>query len=469
MDGGRIVGSRSASAPGGDAEDLLLVSKAHGRPRQRERLIQAMIELSSERGYREVTVAGVSAHAGVSSATFYEQFANKEDCLAAAYQASAARVLGEMVGATSKARVISTSAPGALREALQKLMAGIEREPNAASVLFIEGLAGAPRLREESLRVLGLVEARAEAVMAWASPEEGPIDLPASALAGAVRGVVSRRLRGRREDRLPGLVEPLLQWILSYQLPAGHPRWTTSSSASVPGETRIVPGARQSQRFTRTRLPRGRHGLSASEVIRSQRTRIIAATAEVTMRKGYASTTVADIVTSAGVAKDAFYEHFNDKEHAFLEAQQHPTQYILDRCAEAYFRSASWPERLWNHLETLVRMVVENPTISHLRLVECYAAGPAAVRQAEEITRAFNIFVEEGYVYSAVRRPHVFSEAITGAIFEVIRRHTARGESSRLLDLLPQLTYLGLAPFVGAAEAVELIDAIARNPATANA
>ncbi len=121
------------------------------------------------------------------------------------------------------------------------------------------------------------------------------------------------------------------------------------------------------------------------------------------MAKGYASTTVADIVAAAGVAKDAFYEHFEDKEHAFLEAQQHPTQYILDRCAEAYFQVPDWPHRLWNHLETLVSLIVENPAISHLRLVECYAAGPAAVKRAEEITRAFNIFLEEGYVYVDTR------------------------------------------------------------------
>ena len=187
-------------------------------------------------------------------------------------------------------------------------------------------------------------------------------------------------------------------------------------------------------------------------MIRSQRTRIISATAEVTMAKGYAATTVADIVAEAGVAKDAFYEHFEDKEHAFLEAQQHPTQYILDRCAEAYFQVPDWPHRLWNHLETLIRLIVENPAISHLRLVECYAAGPAAVKRAEEITRAFNIFLEEGYVYSTrgPSRSHLFSEAVTGAIFEVIRSHTAKGEASRLVALVPQLTYLGLAPFTGA-------------------
>jgi AcrR family transcriptional regulator len=193
-------------------------------------------------------------------------------------------------------------------------------------------------------------------------------------------------------------------------------------------------------------------------VTRSHHTRIIAATADATMAKGYAAATVADIVAHAGVSREVFYEHFTDKEHAFLEAQQHPTQHILDRCAEAYFTPKEWPQRLWSHLEMLVRLIVENPAISHLRLVECYAAGPAAIRRAEEITRAFNIFLQEGYSYvGPPRKPRVFADAITGAIYEVIRQHVAAGELVELYERVPQLTYIGLAPFTGADAAARLV------------
>jgi AcrR family transcriptional regulator len=442
-------------------------ARSHARPDQRERLIQAMIELAAKRGYREVTIAGISARAGVSSATFYEQFENKEACLVSAYRESAERVLRATSRATRELLSTGDHRREALRRAVEKLMIAIQREPDAARVLFVEGLSGTPKLREESLRVLERMEMRTEAAVESISSVDGAIDLPAIALVGAVRNIVSRRLRIHGEDQLLRLVDPLVDWIVSYRLPPGRERWTTDPRSLRAPE---LPGTEElplDGRIARGRLPRGRHGLSPGEVIRSQRTRIIAATAEVTMRKGYAATTVADIVTAAGVAKDAFYEHFQDKEHAFLEAQQHPTQYILDRCAEAYFQVPDWPHRLWNHLETLVRLIVENPAISHLRLVECYAAGPAAVKRAEEITRAFNIFLEEGYVYSpgSTERPRLFSEAITGAIFEVIRSRTARGEAASLVALVPQLTYLGLAPFTGAAEAIELVERLA-HPAT---
>ena len=66
------------------------------RPGQRERLLASMVALASRQGYPAVSIAEISTHAGVSSATFYEQFADKEDCLLAAYQQAAAGVLERM-------------------------------------------------------------------------------------------------------------------------------------------------------------------------------------------------------------------------------------------------------------------------------------------------------------------------------------------------------------------------------------
>jgi AcrR family transcriptional regulator len=471
MGSSRVIDDRGAPAYDPDASGATDGAPPRKRPAQRDRLIQAMIELAAERGFREVTVAGVSSRAGVSSATFYEQFRNKEACLVCAHQESAERVLRATRDAIDRLQRSRARTPEALRAALKMLMVTIQREPDAARVLFIESLSGAPRLREESVRLLDRMESGTEAAIDSVASEQGPIDLPAIAVVGAVRNIVSRRLRVHGEDRLQRIVDPLAEWILSYQLPAGSTRWTNQPHFAGGIHAGSASSAAAIESFRRARLPRGRHGLTPGQVIRSQRTRIISATAEVTMEKGYTATTVADIVAAAGVAKDAFYEHFQDKEHAFLEAQQHPTQFILDRCAEAYFRVPDWPHRLWNHLETLVELINENPAISHLRLVECYAAGPVAVQRAEEITRAFNIFLEEGYQYCGEgrERPRLFSEAITGAIFEIIRSHTARGEPWRLVGLLPQLTYLGLAPFLGGAEAIELIEQLAHGPATVHA
>ncbi|HEX4807178.1 MAG TPA: TetR/AcrR family transcriptional regulator [Conexibacter sp.] len=64
-----------------------------GAPRrsQRDRLLDGMAYTVARRGYAATPVAEVLKAAGVSRRTFYEQFADKEDCFLAAYDAFVAR------------------------------------------------------------------------------------------------------------------------------------------------------------------------------------------------------------------------------------------------------------------------------------------------------------------------------------------------------------------------------------------
>ena len=58
-----------------------------------------MAQVVSDKGYAATTVADVVERAGVSRRTFYEQFADKEACFLAAYDAGLAAVLCRVGGA----------------------------------------------------------------------------------------------------------------------------------------------------------------------------------------------------------------------------------------------------------------------------------------------------------------------------------------------------------------------------------
>jgi AcrR family transcriptional regulator len=73
------------------------------RRSSRERLIVAVIAAVAERGYRQTTVADILVRADVPRATYYELFADKEECFLAAYDD-----LVERLSSTSRA---STPAP----------------------------------------------------------------------------------------------------------------------------------------------------------------------------------------------------------------------------------------------------------------------------------------------------------------------------------------------------------------------
>src|SRR5687768_18574853 len=60
---------------------------------QRTRLLEAVGRAVAERGYAAATIDDVVRRAGVSKKTFYEHFADKQDCFLAAYEAASEELL----------------------------------------------------------------------------------------------------------------------------------------------------------------------------------------------------------------------------------------------------------------------------------------------------------------------------------------------------------------------------------------
>lgn len=418
---------------------------------QQQRLVDAMVELATHSGYNAVTVTELCAHAGVSPASFYEHFAGKEECFRAAYVACAGRTFARLRSATAD----STDLWEGARAALGELLGALKGDPQAGRLLFIEALGAGPSIASARKRVLEDLAAGAQALVERAPRDADRIDVPLIAVIGALRRIISRHLRASAEDELPALLDDGMQWLRCYAVAADWEPWSTSRAALLEDAPRPRPAT-----WAAEPLPPGTHGLSPGVVARSQRTRLINATAEIMMAKGYQDAKITDIVAAARVAKPVFHAHFASKEQAFLEAQEHPTQLILQSCAQAYFSADTWPQRMWRMLTTLIDLVVSNPAISHLRLVECYAAGPAAIRRAEEVTRSFTIFLEEGYRQrpQGSALPRLCSDAVAGAIFEIVQRLVAAAAWAELPRYVPQLTYVAIAPFMGAQEASRIVE-----------
>jgi AcrR family transcriptional regulator len=118
---------------------------SHGIPadlvarNQRERLVAAMAEVCAERGYAETSVERVAKQAGVSSVTFYKQFAGKEDCLLAAHRQLLGRLLEEIDRAGA-----AVDPTASVRPALHAALAIFAADPPSARLLTVEVLAAGP-------------------------------------------------------------------------------------------------------------------------------------------------------------------------------------------------------------------------------------------------------------------------------------------------------------------------------------
>jgi AcrR family transcriptional regulator len=63
---------------------------------QRRRLFEAAAKIFAERGFADATAEAISREAGMSKATFYEHFANKEEAIIALFDEAATEVMRQM-------------------------------------------------------------------------------------------------------------------------------------------------------------------------------------------------------------------------------------------------------------------------------------------------------------------------------------------------------------------------------------
>jgi AcrR family transcriptional regulator len=208
-----------------------------------------------------------------------------------------------------------------------------------------------------------------------------------------------------------------------------------------------------SPKSSRTKLPPGRHGLSRSFVAQNQRDRILAAVAEACSAKGYGEMSVEDIIAAAGVSRRTFYEHFKNKEHAFLAAYDAVVAQLLQRVSGAVESADELTDKVRAGLGGFLGFLASEPAFARMCIVDVLAAGPEAVARRDGAMRGFAqlILVNVRTVFGDDAPPalEVISETIVGGIYEVVYARVLRREFDELPRLLPDLVYALLLPFMG--------------------
>jgi AcrR family transcriptional regulator len=110
-----------------------------------------MLKAASELGYRGTNVQDVIDRAGVSRPTFYEHFANKEDCFLAAFDTSAERLKDKMAVAFDKGGDVWRDR---LRFGMEALLHFASSEPDTARTLIVEARAGSAAAVKRRIELL---------------------------------------------------------------------------------------------------------------------------------------------------------------------------------------------------------------------------------------------------------------------------------------------------------------------------
>jgi AcrR family transcriptional regulator len=189
----------------------------HAAPRpvvrhaQRTRMLAAMVQAVADKGYARVVVADVIERAGVSRKTFYEQFANKDECFLAAYDAAVDDLLATIDEA------LDTLAPdwlGAHRAAVHAYLEALAASPQFAKALLIEVLGAGPEALNRRAAVQDRFAAQLEDVHRRARhdiseiPEVPPHTFRAAV--GAVTELVTVHVLEHGAGSLPELADAVL-------------------------------------------------------------------------------------------------------------------------------------------------------------------------------------------------------------------------------------------------------------------
>ncbi len=421
---------------------------------QRERLYAAMVKAVDERGFVATTISDLVEHAGVSRRTFYEHFENKEQCLLCTY---------DMLVETLTARLAEVDASAGqgierLQATLKALFEATAQRPDAARLVCVElAAAGPPGVQrwaqdsERLARFIGAVFAEAD----------GPGSIPepvARAMVGALRKILYSLVRRKRSSRalraeLNKLLPDLMAWISSYYpSPAAVPARPQTRdhrklpSGRAPGSLTLAPG------WSSRGLPPGEHNLPRGFVSHNQRERIFDAIAKATAERGYPDLGLEDIAAGASISLQTFYQHFANKEEAFLATYEVGHAKAVAVVSRTLDLRLDWERNVKIGARALLEFLASEPAYAHLACVDVLIAYPHVARRIDEANHSYAELLDFRLDASAPSRmpSPVVGEAIVGGIFELLHDAILHDRTAHLPDLTEHVCYIALAPFIGA-------------------
>ena len=417
---------------------------------QRERLEKAMIDLIAHKGYAAVRIGDLAKLAHVSQPTFYSLYADKEDLFLNTYDDVAARTARQVIAAYE----VDGSQYDRLIAAMRAFAELANTEPEAISLLVLGAFGAGSKVLQGRTRMLERVEESIGTSRDGAPPAHAG-DLTIKLILGGIREVTAARLRVGRASELPALADELAAWASCYprRLPPGldAPPVTRSRPVEV---AEAFPSERA--RAAEGRLPSGRSDLPRQFIIKSQRERIVDATAAIVAEQGLAGLTIPEIARRANVSHQTFYSIYASKHDAFMGAQKVGMHQALRVYLDAYeSHTADWPSAARAGLLALIDYLASEPAHAHLSLVDTFAASPEAIDVRHAALHAFAAYFDPGYELAGGERhvPAIAAEATAGGIWQVLHYYIENGWIAELCGAAPQLVYFCLTPFVGPTEA----------------
>jgi AcrR family transcriptional regulator len=204
--GGRAPGTLSAPSLSGERG---LPRGEHNLPKgfvehnQRERIFDAIANLTAAHGYPALSLDEIAGEAAISLQTFYKHFAGKEEAFVAAYETGHARAMAVVNQTLAR----QPSWIGAVRAGAAALLQMLSSEPSYAHLACVDVMIAYPHMTRRAYEANGFYAGLLDLRVAPDAPTGTPAPVVGEAIVGGVFELLHDYvLRGRTRE-LPELTD----------------------------------------------------------------------------------------------------------------------------------------------------------------------------------------------------------------------------------------------------------------------
>jgi AcrR family transcriptional regulator len=377
-----------------------------------------MVAIVGEEGYAVVKVRVLSRRAGVSTRTFYQHFANVEECLGASY----AWIMSEALGKAAAVEAIPR--PEALEARLASLLGTFAEHPNAARLALFETCGAGPTVADKE-------RGTARALERLVRDDLGAAPDPFTPSWYLLRGIVGAILWVARCHASEGgchdvdlAARELSEWALIL-----HAEFT-SCIRPLPCSV-----SRDRDQPRRWRTSPGTDG----------RRRLLDAAARLAARDGYGALTGPAIRREAGIARRVFDANFSSVEDCFLEAVEAKVFDAVERVKDQAVDSGDFPVVVETMIGHLCSEVPRDPDLARLMFVDLLTTGRHGLDRQDLIVKKLAGRLSLCGARNAATPP-LAAGASLAASWAIVQAEVSAGRADRLEALAAIVSLVCLAP-----------------------
>jgi AcrR family transcriptional regulator len=176
--------------------------------------------------------------------------------------------------------------------------------------------------------------------------------------------------------------------------------------------------------------------------IHAHRSRLLEGMAHAVAVKGYADTTIADIVREAGVSRRTFYEHFSTKAECLIALYGAASHNALKVLRDAIDPGHEWQTQIERALAAYLGCMAQNPVLIRTLFIEILGLGAEGLEARRRVNQEIADFMlgivngVNGGAAIGVPLPADMATAVVGGINELILQYIERDRVADLLELV---------------------------------